>query len=83
MRTTSTKRAIRNTFYRLGLHAAPKVVARALRELGIQVDEQFVRRVRFEMLKESTRQRVGTVSTQVGLPGVRHRPKGFPGRHLG
>jgi hypothetical protein len=57
--------------------------ARALRERGIQVDEQFVRQVRFEMLKETTRRRAGTVSRRVGLPGVRYRPQGVPGRHQG
>jgi hypothetical protein len=83
MRMTSMKRVIRNAFYRLGPHATPNVVARALWEQGIQVDEQFVQLVRFEMLKETTRGRVSTVSRQVGLPGVRHRPQGFPRRHQG
>jgi hypothetical protein len=46
MRTAGTKRAIRNAFYRLGLHTTPKAIARGLREQGVLVDEGFVRAIR-------------------------------------
>jgi hypothetical protein len=80
MRTTGKKRAIRNAFDRLGLHTTPKGVVEALAQQGIKVDEELVRQVRFDMLKETTRGRVATVSRAIPLPGVRRCPKGFPGR---
>ena len=80
MQMTGKKRAIRNAFYRLGLHATPKGVVEVLAQQGIKVDEEFVRQVRFDMLKESTGGRVATVSRPVPLPAVRRCPKGFPGR---
>jgi hypothetical protein len=80
MRTTGTKRAIRNAFFRLGLHATPKAVAQALTDQAVQVDEELVRQVRFEMLKEATGGRVGKVPRPVPSPAVRRRPQGFPGR---
>jgi hypothetical protein len=80
MRTTGKKRAIRNAFYRLGLHTTPKGVVEALAQQGIKVDEELVRQVRFDMLKEGTGGRIATVSRPVPSPGVRRCPKGFPGR---
>jgi hypothetical protein len=80
MRTTGTKRTIRNAFFRLGLHATPKAVAHALAQQGVQVDEEFVRRVRFEMLKESTGARNTEVPGALPSPAVRRRPQGFPRR---
>jgi hypothetical protein len=79
MRTTSTKRAIRNAFTRLGLHATPKAVVHALAQQGVQVDEELVRQVRFEILKETT-SRVAAVPKPIPSPTVRRCPKGFPGR---
>jgi hypothetical protein len=55
-------------------------VAQALTRRGIRVDEQFVRQVRFELLKEATRATVARVSMPVRSPGLRRRPQGFPGR---
>src|SRR5690348_9989465 len=78
MRTTSTKRAIQNAFFRLGLHATPKAVVHALQEQGVQVDEELVRQVRIEMLKETTGAKVGKASRPVPSPDVRRRPEGFP-----
>ena len=49
MRRTNTKRAIRHAFYRLGLHTRPETVAHALREQGVQVTEELIRQVRFEI----------------------------------
>jgi hypothetical protein len=83
MRTTGKKRAIRNSFYRLGLHTTPKAVTHALRQQGIPVAEQLVRQVRIEMLKETTTERVGKASIPVSSPAVRRRPQRFPGRHQG
>jgi len=78
MRTSCKKRAIRNAFFRLGLHATPKAVAHALWQQGIQVDEQLVRRVHFELLKETTEARTAKVHRPVPPPAVRRRPQGFP-----
>jgi hypothetical protein len=80
MRTTGKQQAIRNAFWRHGLHTTPKVVVHALRELGIFVDETLVRQVQFEMLKEITEPRAGKLSRPVPLRAVRRRPRSFPGR---
>jgi hypothetical protein len=80
MRTTSTRRAIRHAFFRLGLHATPKAVGYALSEQGIQVDEELVRQVRFELLVETTGGRVAEVSCPAPSPPVRRSPQGFPRR---
>jgi hypothetical protein len=42
MRTTGKRRAIRNAFFRLGLHTPPKGTVDALREQGVLVDVQLV-----------------------------------------
>ena len=78
MRTTGKKRAIRDAFYRLGLHSTPKDVVDALREQGIQVDEELVRLVRIELRKETTEARTAKVHRMVPPPAVRRRPQGFP-----
>ena len=83
MRTTSKKQAIRNTFFRLGLHTTAKGVVQALVQQGVQVDEELVRRVRFELLKETTRERIAGFTRPVTSPAVRRRPQAFPGRHRG
>jgi hypothetical protein len=51
-----------------------------LSQQGILVDEELVRQVHFEMLRETTRARTGKVSRPVTSPPVRRRPQGFPGR---
>jgi hypothetical protein len=78
MRTSTTKRAIRNIFFRLGLHTKPKAVVHALRERGIQVDEQLIQQVHFALLKESHRASIGRVYSPVPSPTARRRPQGFP-----
>jgi hypothetical protein len=78
MRRTTTREAIRCAVFRLGLHTKPKAVVHALRERGIQVDEQLVQQVHFALLKESSRARIGEVFSLVPLPDVRRRPQGFP-----
>jgi hypothetical protein len=83
MRTTGTKRAIRSAFFRLGLHTTSKGVVDALAQQGVLADEELVQQVRFELLKETTGARVGTVSRPVPSPAVRRRPQGFPGRGRG
>ena len=80
MGTPDNRRAIRNAFYRLGLHTAPKAIAHALLEQGVLVDEGLVRQVRFEMVKEAARGKVGKVARRVTVPAVRRRPRGFPER---
>jgi hypothetical protein len=78
MRTPDKRRAVRNALYRLGLHTTPKAVAHVLREQGVLVDEGLARQVRFEMLKEADRGKVGKVARRVTVPAVRRRPQGFP-----
>jgi hypothetical protein len=51
-----------------------------LAQRGVLVDEELVRQVRFEMLKEITKATVGMVARPEKSPAVRRRPKGFPGR---
>ena len=83
MRTSSLKRAIRNTFHRLGLQTTPKGVVHVLTQQGIRVSEELVRQARFEMLNETAGERFAAVSRPVPPPAVRRRPQGFPGRHQG
>ena len=78
MRTTGKKRAIRNAFFRLGLHTPPKGIVDALAQQGIQVNEQLVRQVHFELRKETTEARTAKVHRPVPPPAVRRRPQGFP-----
>jgi hypothetical protein len=70
-----TTQAIRLAFFRFGLHTAPKGIVGALAQQGMHVNEELVRQVRFEMLKQSTR-RVISKTGPVPSPGVRHRPQG-------
>jgi len=83
MRPVSTKRAIRNTIYRLSLQTTPKGVVHVLAQQGIRVSEGLVRQVRFEMLNQPVRERIAGVSRPVPLPVVRRHPQGFPGRRQG
>jgi hypothetical protein len=83
MRTTDKKQAIRNALFRLGMQATPKCIVDALAQRGIQVVEEIVRQVRFQMLKETTGAKVGKSSRPVPSPAVRRRPQGFPRRHQG
>jgi hypothetical protein len=80
MRTAGKKRAIRNAFFRIGLHTTPKAVVHALAQQGIVVDEELVRLVRFGLLKETTNDRFAKVPRPVTSPAVRRRPQEFPGR---
>jgi hypothetical protein len=80
---SSKRQAIRNTFYRLGLHTTAKAVVHALREQGIQVDEELVRQVRIKLVKETSGARIGKSTKPVPSPAVRRRPQGFPERHQG
>jgi hypothetical protein len=79
MRTANKKQAIRNAFFRLGLHTTPKCVVDALAQQGVQVDAELVRRVRFEMLRKDTR-RATAPPRPVPVSSTRRRPKGFPRR---
>ena len=83
MLITGKKRAIRNTFFRLGLQATPKGVVHVLAQQGVRVSEELVRQVRFEMLNETAGERIAGVSRPVPSPAVRRRPQGYPRRHLG
>ncbi len=80
MRTIGKKRAIRRAFFRLGLHTTPKGVVDALKHQDVQVTEELIRKVRFQILKESTEARPAKASKPVQLPPVRRRPQGLPGR---
>jgi hypothetical protein len=79
MRTTGTKRAIRNALFRLGLHTTPKAIVEALAKQGIQVTEELLRLVRIEILKEISRARGGKVPRPVPSMAARRRPQGYPG----
>ena len=78
MRTTGTRRAIRNALFRLGLHTTPKGIVDALAQQGIQVSEELGRQVRIEMLKKT--QRAVLSPDPVPVSSVRRCPKGFPRR---
>jgi hypothetical protein len=52
MRTTGKQQAIRTAFYRFGLHGMPNGVAQDLAQHRVQIDEEHVRHMNFEMLKE-------------------------------
>jgi hypothetical protein len=80
MRTAGKKRAIRNAFFRLGLHTTPKAVVQASAQQGIVVDEELVRLVRLVPLKERTAGRFAEVPRPVPSPAVRRRPQRFPSR---
>jgi hypothetical protein len=78
VRKTTKQQAIKNAFYRLGMHATPKGVVHALAQQGIQVDEELVRLVRIEMLNRTTESRLAP--SPAPSPTVRRSPKGFPRR---
>lgn len=79
MRPTTKKQSIRNAFYRFGLRTTPKGVVHALAQQGILDDEELVRAVLVEMLKETTRGRVARVSRALSK-AVRRWPEGFAKR---
>jgi hypothetical protein len=81
MNPTTKKKAIRHAFFRLGLHTKPKGVVHALAQQGIAVDEEFVREVRIELLKETTDHKPAKASRPFRSPAVRRRPQRFPGRN--
>jgi hypothetical protein len=83
MRTTGKSRAIKNAFYRLGMHVKPQAVVQALAEQGVVVEEELVRLVQFELLMEATTGRVAKIPRPVRPRAVRRRPQGFPGRSRG
>ena len=74
------KRAIRNVFFRLGLHARPKEVINTLERDGVQVNEELVRLVRIELLKNIARGGHAGLPRKAPSPAVRRCPKGFPQR---
>jgi hypothetical protein len=80
MRKTSKQQAIRNAFFGLGLHAKTKQVVQALEQLGVQVDDEFVRLVRIELLKKITGRKPAKNSRVVGSAAVRRYSKEFPRR---
>lgn len=76
MRTTGKKQAVRNALYRLGLRTIPKGIVEPLAQQRVQVNEELVRGMLVEILKETNRRRVVNVSR----PALRRCPNGFPGR---
>jgi hypothetical protein len=74
MATISKTQAIRHVFFRLGMQAAPKSIVQALAQQGIQVTEELVKLVRFEMLKRTTKANVGNVGSKTIVPRVRRLP---------
>lgn len=73
------RQAVKNELAREGLHTPPKQIVAALADHGIEVDEDAVRRVRIELLKNRDDIR------QIG--GVRQksvrRPQKIPQRRPG
>jgi hypothetical protein len=49
------KRAIQSALARLGLQASSKQIVAALADMGIAVNEDLVRRVKFDMVKQAAR----------------------------
>ena len=70
----SKKRAIRNVFFRLGLHARPKEVINTLERDGVQVNEELVRLVRIELLKVIARRGHAGLPRKAPSPAVRRCP---------
>jgi hypothetical protein len=80
VRKISKKRAIKNAFFRLGLHARPKEVVNTVERDGVQVNEELVRLVRIELLKDMTRGGHAGLPSKAPSPARRRCPKGFPQR---
>lgn len=80
VRKPSKKQAIRNAFFGLGLHAKTKQVVQVLEQLGVQVDDEFVRLVRIELLKKTTGRKPTKNCRTVGSAAVWRCPQGFPRR---
>ena len=49
------RKMIRNMWMQLGIQASPSQVVDALERLGIEVSEEFVSRVNFQMLREEAK----------------------------
>jgi hypothetical protein len=75
---TARKQAIRHALFRRSLHTPPKGIIDALAQQGVLVDEELVRQVPIELLKEATRGRIAVVP-MLNL-GVRRRPKWSHGK---
>jgi hypothetical protein len=69
------KRLVRNTLLRLGLHARPADVVRALDALGIAVGEELVRAVALELRKALDRARRQRVPKPPPAPPPRRYPR--------
>jgi hypothetical protein len=75
---TNERQAIRNALSHLGIHFPPKGVVATLAQKRIEVDEELVREVRFQMLLECTGQKVAKLSKPAMSPAVKRHPKELP-----
>jgi len=75
------RRAVRDAFGRLGLHAVDGEVVRELERRGVSVSAGLVRAVRIELLREAAafRRQPGPLPRAPG-PAGRHRPQKRPPR---
>jgi hypothetical protein len=77
----ATRKAVRDTFARIGMQARPREVVRELASRGVHVSEEFVRLVQVEMLKQTDtlkRRRAGF--PQLAHLRMRQAPRAFPRR---
>jgi len=74
------RRAIRDSFGRLGMHASPAEVVRELTGRGIAVSKDLVQAVRLELLKEGVRLHHEQAARRRGRQP--HRPQKRPPRQV-
>ena len=53
--TVNKRRAIRNMLARLGMHATPGRIVETLESLGVEVNENFVTRVKAQMFRDEAK----------------------------
>jgi hypothetical protein len=75
----ATRKAVRDTFARIGMQARPHEVVRELALHGIHVTGQFVRLVQVEMLKQTPEvKQYRAAKPQVAHPRMRQARRVFP-----
>lgn len=79
------RRAIRNMLAHMGMHVTPQQITAALEEIGIEVSEHFVVKVREQMLREQAmalreQSKRPPVSKARKRPQQRKIPRGGRGR---
>ena len=77
----SKRRAVEGAFHRLGMQARASEVVAALAQRGLVVSEEFVRLVRFGLLKAATKARVQPGRPRDTRPTATRRPTPAPRSH--